>query len=51
MRSILKIDIESSSVVPKSRRAVDITTSKREIDTNVLIEDGGIIVLGGLIQQ
>jgi Bacterial type II and III secretion system protein len=31
--------------------AVDITTAKRTITTNVLIDDGGIVVLGGLIQQ
>ncbi len=48
---ILKIDIESSSVVPSSAGAVDITTSKREISNNVLIEDGGIIVIGGLISN
>lgn len=48
---ILKIDIESSSVVPSPAGAVDITTSKREISNNVLIEDGGIIVIGGLISN
>jgi general secretion pathway protein D len=49
---ILKIELESSSVVPKSagpQGAVDLTTNKRTVSTNVLIEDGGIIVLGGLI--
>jgi general secretion pathway protein D len=48
---VLKISIESSSVLPNSVSSVDITTSKRTITTNVLIEDGGIIVLGGLIQD
>jgi general secretion pathway protein D len=48
---ILKIDVESSSVIPSPAGAVDITTSKREITTNVLIEDGGIIVIGGLISN
>ncbi len=48
---ILKIDIESSSVVPSPAGAVDITTSKREITNSVLIEDGGIIVIGGLISN
>jgi len=47
----LKIDIESSSVIPSPAGAVDITTSKREITTEVLIEDGGIIVIGGLISN
>jgi general secretion pathway protein D len=46
---VLKISIESSSVLPTSVSSVDITTQKRTITTNVLIEDGGIIVLGGLI--
>ncbi len=48
---VLKIDIESSSVIPSPAGAVDITTSKREITNNVLIEDGGIIVIGGLISN
>ncbi len=48
---VLKIDIESSSVIPSPAGAVDITTSKREITDNVLIEDGGIIVIGGLISN
>jgi general secretion pathway protein D len=30
---------------------VDITTAKRTISTNVLIEDGGVVVLGGLISN
>jgi general secretion pathway protein D len=48
---MLKIDLESSSVVPKNsgpEGAVDLTTTKRTISTRVLIEDGGIVVLGGL---
>jgi general secretion pathway protein D len=47
---VMKISIESSSVgAPVSN--VDITTNKRTITTNVLIEDGGIVVLGGLIEN
>ena len=46
---VMKISIESSSVGAKVSN-VDITTNKRTITTNVLIEDGGIVVLGGLIQ-
>jgi len=48
---MLKIDLESSSVVPKDagpQGAVDLTTTKRTVSTRVLIADGGIIVLGGL---
>jgi general secretion pathway protein D len=48
---VLKISIESSSVLPNSVSKVDITTAKRTISTNVLIEDGGVVVLGGLIEN
>ncbi|HUN27430.1 MAG TPA: type II secretion system secretin GspD [Steroidobacteraceae bacterium] len=51
---ILKISIESSSVVPKDagpEGAVDLTTNKRTVETNVMIENGGIIVIGGLISN
>jgi general secretion pathway protein D len=48
---VMKISIEDSSVLPTSASTVDITTSKRTITTNVLIDDGGVVVLGGLIQH
>ena len=48
---VLKISIESSSVLDTSVSKVDITTSKRTITTNVLIDDGGVVVLGGLISN
>ncbi len=48
---MLKIAIESSSIGQKPAGAVDLVTNKRTITTNVLIEDGGIIVLGGLIED
>jgi general secretion pathway protein D len=48
---VMKISIEDSSVLPSSVSKVDITTSKRTITTNVLIDDGGIVVLGGLISH
>jgi general secretion pathway protein D len=47
---LLKIEQEASSIASTSG-AVDLITNKRTISTNVLIEDGGIIVLGGLIQD
>ena len=47
---ILKLEIESSSLT-NSTQAVDLITNKRTISTNVMIEDGGIVVLGGLIQD
>ena len=48
---MLKISIESSSIGQKPAGAVDLITNKRTITTNVLIEDGGIVVLGGLIED
>jgi general secretion pathway protein D len=48
---MLKISIESSSLGAKPPGAVDLVTNKRTVSTNVLIEDGGIVVLGGLIED
>ena len=48
---MLKIEQESSSIAGTSSGAVDLVTNKRTINTNVLIEDGGTIVLGGLIRD
>jgi len=48
---VLKISVESSSVAATSVSTVDITTNKRTVSTNVLIEDGGVVVLGGLISD
>jgi general secretion pathway protein D len=48
---MLKIAIESSSIGQKPAGAVDLVTNKRTITTAVLIEDGGIVVLGGLIED
>ena len=48
---VLKLSIESSSIGQKPAGAVDLVTNKRTITTNVLIEDGGIVVLGGLIEH
>jgi general secretion pathway protein D len=54
---ILKIHIESSSLLPASSAggsaitAVDPTTSKRTVDTEVLVRNGGILVIGGLISN
>ena len=47
----MKISIESSSIGAKPAGAVDLVTNKRTITTNVLIEDGGVVVLGGLIEH
>jgi general secretion pathway protein D len=50
---IMEIDQEISSVVPKIQnlQAVDIVTRKRQIKTTVMVEDNGMVVLGGLIQD
>jgi general secretion pathway protein D len=48
---MMKLSIESSSIGQKPAGAVDLVTNKRTITTNVLIEDGGVVVLGGLISQ
>ena len=46
----LKIEQEISSLSP-STQAVDLITSNRTINTTVIVEDGGTLVLGGLIQE
>lgn len=46
----LKIEQEVSSV-SESTQAVDLITNNRTINTTVIVEDGGILVLGGLIQE
>ena len=47
----LKIEQEDSSPGAKLTDSADISTNKRSIKTTVLIEDGGVIVLGGLISD
>lgn len=48
---MLKIEQEVSDIASSSAGAVDLITNKRTIITNVLVEDGGIIVLGGLMRD
>jgi general secretion pathway protein D len=48
---VLKIEQESSGVTQAPSGAVDLVTNKRTISTKVLVEDGGILVLGGLISD
>jgi general secretion pathway protein D len=50
---LLKISQEASSIAASSQQvsATDLITNKRTITTNVMVEDGGIIVLGGLIED
>ncbi|MGV3571859.1 MAG: type II secretion system secretin GspD [Ramlibacter sp.] len=48
----MQIFQEVSSVDPASRADPSgITTNKRSIESNVLVDDGGVIVLGGLLQD
>lgn len=50
----LKIEQESSDLAPATTAAsgaVDLITNKRTISTKVMVEDGGVIVLGGLIRD
>jgi len=42
---------EISAVLPRTAGTSDITTTKRSIETNVLVDDGQILVLGGLIED
>ncbi len=46
----LKIEQEISSLLP-STAAVDLITSNRRINTAVIVEDAGVLVIGGLIQE
>lgn len=48
---LLKIEQEASSLVANSGIALQQITSKRTISTRVLVDDGGMIVLGGLIED
>jgi general secretion pathway protein D len=48
---LLKISQEASNIAPSAQVAVDLITNKRTITTQVMVEDGGIIVLGGLISD
>ena len=47
----LEIEQKVENVLPSTGEAADIITSKREIRTKVLIDDGAILVLGGLIED
>ena len=46
----LVLEQETSSVIPGSEE-LGIATRKRSIKTSVLVDDGGILILGGLIQE
>lgn len=48
---IMEIELEVSSLEQGATAAVDLVTSQRSIRQKVVVEDGGIIVLGGLIDE
>jgi general secretion pathway protein D len=47
----LELNQEVSAIAASSRGAVDIVTTKRSITTTVQLEDGEMLVLGGLIDD
>ncbi len=47
----LEIEQEASDIAASSASTTDITTNKRSLKTSVLVNDGQILVLGGLIQD
>jgi general secretion pathway protein D len=47
----LKIEQEDSSPGAKLANSADISTNKRSVKTTILIDDNGIIVLGGLMKD
>jgi len=47
----LEIEQEVSSIADSVAGASDIVTNKRSIKTNVMVDDGQIVVLGGLIEE
>jgi general secretion pathway protein D len=49
---LLKIEQEASGIAAAAAQvATDLITNKRTITTRVLVDDGGMIVLGGLIED
>ena len=48
---LLKISQEISSIAESATGAADLITNQRTIDTTVIVEDGAILVLGGLIED
>lgn len=48
---LLEISQEISSIAQSSAGAVDLITNQRVIETTVIVDDGSIVVLGGLIDD
>jgi general secretion pathway protein D len=47
----LEIEQEVSNIADSVAGASDLITNKRSIKTNVMVDDGQVVVLGGLIQE
>ncbi len=48
---LLQISQEISSIAQSAEGAVDLITNQRTIETTVIVDDGEILVLGGLIED
>lgn len=48
---LLKISQEISSIAQSAAGAVDLITNQRTIETTVIVDDGQILVLGGLLED
>jgi len=48
---MLKISQEISNIASSAANAVDLITNERIIETTVIVEDGEILVLGGLMED
>jgi general secretion pathway protein D len=48
---LLVISQEISNIVQSAEGAVDLITNERTIDTTVIVDDGQILVLGGLLED
>ena len=48
---VLDISQEISSIAQSAAGAVDLITNKRTVDTTVIVDDGEILVLGGLLED
>ncbi len=48
---LLKISQEISNIAQSAEGAVDLITNERSIETTVIVDDGQILVLGGLLED
>ena len=48
---VLEISQEISSIAQSAQGAVDLITNQRVVETTVIVDDGDILVLGGLVED